>query len=119
MDWAGLQLTKDSNGNYQFGSPLAPVSPRLWNLAVDSTYAMPAGNALVADARQSMLWDRQALNIEVSREDVDNFRRNMVTILVEERIGLSVFATAAFAYGPLVKAVVPGGATKTTSKTSA
>lgn len=112
LDWAALQLLKDGNGAYLFGSPLAPVSPRLWNLDVASTYAMPQGNALVGDGRQAMVWDRQALTVEVSREDSDNFRRNMVTILVEERLGLSVFAQGAFAYGPLAKAAAPG-ATKT------
>ncbi len=107
MDWAALQLQKSANGEYLFGSPLAPITPRLWNLDVSSTYAMPQGNALVGDGRQSMVWDRQALTVEVSREDSDNFRRNMVTILVEERLGLSVFAQGAFAYGPLSKAVTP------------
>lgn len=109
LDWATLQLSKDANGNYQFGSPLAPVSPRLWNLGVDSTYAMPQGNALVGDARQAMVWDRQSVTVEVSREDRDNFVKNMVTILVEERLGLSVFAPAAFQYGPIKAAAAPGG----------
>jgi HK97 family phage major capsid protein len=112
LDWAALQLLKDGNGGYLFGSPLAPVSPRLWNLDVSATYAMPQGNALVGDGRQAMVWDRQALTVEVSREDSDNFRRNMVTILVEERLGLSVFAQGAFAYGPLAKAVTPPASKK-------
>ncbi|MFM0224163.1 phage major capsid protein [Paraburkholderia dipogonis] len=107
LDWAALQLTKSVNGEYLFGSPLAPVSPRLWNIDAAATYAMPQGNALVGDGRQAMVWDRQALTVEVSREDSDNFRRNMVTILVEERLGLSVFAQGAFAYGPISKAVTP------------
>ena len=64
---------------------------------------------LVGDGRQAMVWDRQALTVEVSREDSDNFRRNMVTILVEERLGLSVFAQGAFAYGPLGKVTPPAG----------
>jgi HK97 family phage major capsid protein len=112
LDWAALQLQKSANGEYLFGSPLAPITPRLWNLDVSATYAMPQGNALVGDGRQAMVWDRQALTVEVSREDSDNFRRNMVTILVEERLGLSVFAQGAFAYGPLGKAVTPPATSK-------
>jgi HK97 family phage major capsid protein len=112
LDWAALQLAKDANGNYQFGSPLAPITPRLWNLDIASTYAMPQGNALVGDARQSMVWDRQSLTVEVSREDRDNFVKNMVTILVEERIGLSVFAKGAFAYGPIAYTAPPVGKSK-------
>jgi HK97 family phage major capsid protein len=101
LDWATLQLMKNAQGNYLFGSPLAPIAPRLWNLNVAETYAMPQGNFLVGDSRQAMVWDRQQISVEVSREDRDNFVKNMVTILVEERLALSVYADAAFAYGAL------------------
>jgi HK97 family phage major capsid protein len=112
MDWAALQLSKDKNGEYLFGSPLAPVTQRLWNLDVAATYAMPLGNALVGDARQSMVWDRQSVTVEVSREDRDNFVKNMVTILVEERVALSVFSKPAFAYGALLAPTLPLAAGK-------
>jgi hypothetical protein len=56
-----------------------------------------------------MIWDRQSITVEVSREDRDNFVKNMVTILVEERLGLSAFAPAAFQYGPIKAAAAPGG----------
>ncbi|HEY2023566.1 phage major capsid protein [Paraburkholderia sp.] len=111
LDWATIQLMKNEQGSYLFGTPLAPVSPRLWNMNIASTYAMPQGQFLTGDARQAMVWDRQAVNVEVSREDVDNFRRNMVTILVEERLGLSVFSQLAFATGSLTVAA-PGSETK-------
>ncbi|OYD64844.1 UNVERIFIED_ORG: HK97 family phage major capsid protein [Burkholderia sp. CF145] len=112
LDWASIQLMKNNMGEYLFGSPLAPVTQRLWNMNIDASYAIAQGSFLVGDARQAMVWDRQSINIEVSREDVDNFRRNMVTILVEERLGLSVFAADAFAKGALV---APGPLTTTTS----
>jgi len=107
LDWASIQLLKNAQGEYLFGSPLAPITPRLWNMNIDASYAMAQGQFLVGDARQAMVWDRQSINLEVSREDVDNFRRNMVTILVEERLGLSVFAQSAFATGPLLAPTVP------------
>jgi HK97 family phage major capsid protein len=107
LDWASIQLLKNAQGEYLFGSPLAPITPRLWNMNIDASYAMPQGVFLTGDSRQAMVWDRQSINLEVSREDVDNFRRNMVTILVEERIGLSVFSPAAFAYGALVAPTTP------------
>jgi hypothetical protein len=104
MDWAGVQLLKNGQGDYLFGSPLAPIAPRVWNMAVSESWNVPPGRFLVGDARQAMIWDRQQLTVEVSREDVDNFRRNMVTILVEERLALSVFAELAFAQGGLEEA---------------
>lgn len=108
LDWATLQLMKNGQGNYLFGSPLAPIAPRLWNLNVAETYALPQGNFLVGDSRQAMVWDRQQISVEVSREDRDNFVKNMVTILVEERLAFSVYADAAFAYSALTAAAQPG-----------
>ena len=37
--------------------------------------------------------------IELSREDSDNFRRNMVTILTEERLALTVYRPQALIKG--------------------
>lgn len=105
-DWATLQLTKTPDGIYLFGTPMTPASPNIWGLPVISSNAMTAGQFLLGDRNQAMVWDRQQTTVEVSREDVDNFRRNMVTILVEERLALSVFAPQAWEYGPLAGGVV-------------
>jgi HK97 family phage major capsid protein len=45
------------------------------------------------------LFDREEAQILVSTENQDNFIRNMVTILCEERLGLAVTRPAAFVYG--------------------
>jgi HK97 family phage major capsid protein len=108
QDWASMQLLKSQQGEYLFGSPFAPVAPRLWDLDIVSTQSIPLGQFLVGDGMEAMIWDRQQVSVEVSREDSDNFRRNMVTILVEERLTTSVYAQAAWRYGPLVLA--SGGA---------
>ncbi|TCK37978.1 HK97 family phage major capsid protein [Paraburkholderia sp. BL8N3] len=123
LDWVFMQLSKNANGEYLFGSPLAPVTPRLWNMNIAESYAMPAGQFVVGDARQSMVWDRQQVTVEVSREDRDNFVKNMVTILVETRLALSVYAVPAFVKGSF-PVPVPGeppvedggGATRKSSK---
>ena len=63
-----------------------------------------ANNFLVGDfPTAAMVYDRQEATIEISREDGDNFRKNMVTILVEERLGLAVDATSALVYGPFTE----------------
>jgi HK97 family phage major capsid protein len=116
MDWASMQLLKANTGEYLFGNPFSPVPPRVWNLGIVETNSIPEGNFLVGDGTQAMIWDRQQVSVEVSREDADNFRRNMVTILVEERLTTSVYAAGAWQYGPLV--VAGGAAAAAVAKTA-
>jgi HK97 family phage major capsid protein len=47
------------------------------------------------------IWDRDSATVEISREHDDFFTKNLVAILVEERIGLTVFRSDAFVYGGL------------------
>jgi hypothetical protein len=51
-----------------------------------------------------MIWDRNDATIEVSREHASFFIQNMAAILVEERLGLTVFRSEALIYGGF-----PGG----------
>jgi len=55
---------------------------------------MIAGSFLVGNP-EGDLYDRMAARVEVSTEDADNFRKNLVTVLAEERIGLAVKAPIA------------------------
>lgn len=99
-DWAGIETTKDSAGNYIVGDPSSVMQPRLWGLPVVSTQAMSSGNFLVGAFRMgAQIFDRQDARVEVSTEDSDNFRRNLVTILAEERLALAVYRPEAFVKG--------------------
>jgi len=58
---------------------------------------MTAGKFLVGNFQKATLYDRWQVRVEVSTEDSDNFRKNLVTVLAEEeRIGLAVKNAAAF-----------------------
>jgi HK97 family phage major capsid protein len=101
-DWEAVELTKDSQGRYIFANPQSNAAPALWSRPVVATNSMPAGSFLCANLSQAaQIWDRQAMSVEASREDSDNFRRNMVTLLAEERIGLAVYRPAALITGAL------------------
>lgn len=43
--------------------------------------------------------------VEVSTEDADNFRKNLVTVLAEERIGLAAKRPEAFTKGTYAAAI--------------
>jgi HK97 family phage major capsid protein len=99
-DWTNIELTKTDDGAYLFSNPTSIVSPRLWGLPVVATQAMTVDKFLVgAFNTAAQIFDRWDAEILVSTEDSDNFRKNLVTILCEERLALAVYRPEAFIYG--------------------
>ena len=47
----------------------------------------------------AQIWDREDATVEVSREHASFFIQNMVAVLCEERLALSVYRPSAFVYG--------------------
>lgn len=100
IDWAAIELTKTTDNQYLFASPTGLAVPGLWGRPVVATQAMDAGDYLVGSFQQGAQgWDREDVSVTVSTEDRDNFVKNMVTILCEERVGLSVYRPEAFVKG--------------------
>jgi len=104
-DWQTIQLIKEtgsgiSSGQYIFSSPQAAGVPQLWGLPVVETHAMAAGQFLVGAFNVgAQIWDREDATVEVSREHASFFIQNMVAVLCEERLALSVYRPSAFVYG--------------------
>jgi HK97 family phage major capsid protein len=72
---------------------------------------MLAGNSLPANFETgATIYDRMKARIEISTRDSDNFRKNLVTVLAEERIGLGVKAPTAFVKGDFASALTDLGA---------
>lgn len=100
IDWARIELTKDAEGRYIFAQPQNSATPMLWSRPVVSTQAMDQDDFLAGAFRLgAQLFDREDANVEVSTEDSDNFRRNLVTIRAEERLVLAVYRPEAFVFG--------------------
>ncbi len=99
-DWLRLQGLKDSEGRYIGSGPMGTTMPSAWGLDVVPSGSMPAGKFLVGNfANAAVLYDRMAPVVLLSTEDRDNFVRNAVTILAEERIALAVRQPRALIYG--------------------
>lgn len=99
-DWAGIETTKDSAGAYIIGNPQDTAAPRLWGLPVVATQAMALDKFLVGSfGMGAQIFDRSDASVEISTEDSDNFRKNLVTILCEERLALAVYRPEAFVKG--------------------
>lgn len=98
-DWAEIEQSKDSQGRYLFSNPQSAAAPNLWGLPVVVTNSMTAGTFLVgAFDMACQLWDREDASIEVGLNS-DNFVKNMVTILCEERLALTIYRAAGLVGG--------------------
>lgn len=99
-DWADIELTKTGDGAYLFANPQGGVEPRLWRLPVVETQAMTVDKFLTgAFQLGAQIFDREDANVEISTEDSDNFRKNLVTIRAEERLALAVYRPESFIKG--------------------
>ena len=90
-----IQIVKDEDGNYVFGSPNAPQGPGLWNTVIVRTPAMPQGTGMVLDTSTVTVLDREQMSVVLSNSHADFFVRNLVAILGEMRAGLEVIDTSA------------------------
>jgi HK97 family phage major capsid protein len=100
IDWTEIELTKTTDNAYLFANPRGVAGPQLWGRPVVATIAMDEDDFLVGAFKMgAMGWDREDANVTVSNQDRDNFVKNMVTILCEERVGLTVFRPEAFVKG--------------------
>lgn len=102
QDWYDIDVRKvgAADDRYVVGNPRAFSTPTLWGIPVVVTNAMTSGTCLVgAFAMGAEIKDREQSSIEVSRENSDNFVKNMVTVLAEERLALVVYRTESFITG--------------------
>lgn len=100
-DWARVELTKDTTGQYLWANPMRVGAPALWGLPVVPTeITAMLGKALVGAFRDgAQIYDREEINVEVATENNDDFEKNMITIRCEERVALATFRPEAFIYG--------------------
>ena len=102
-DWRKMTGQKDGEGRYlSAASPFGATDPRLWNLPVVATNAMPSGEFLTgAFGEAAQIFDRLDVEVLISTENDDDFEKNMATIRIEERLALAVFRPEAFVTGDL------------------
>lgn len=100
-DWARVETTKDTTGRYIIGNPQGTIAPTLWGLPVVATQAISVDKFLTGAFRLgAQVFDRWDARVEVGYVN-DDFTKNLVTILAEERLALAVYRPEAFIYGDL------------------
>ena len=107
IDWTTIELAKDNEARYIIGNPQSTATPTLWSLPVVQTQAMGVGKFLTgAFDLGAQIFDAETASIEVGFEN-DDFTRNLVTILCEERLALAVYRPQSFVYGTLAADTTP------------
>lgn len=100
IDWANIELLKDADGRYIIGNPQGTAAPTLWGLPVVATQAMEVDKFLTgAFMLGAQVFDRWQARVEIATENEDDFVKNLVTMLCEERLALAVYRPEAFIYG--------------------
>ena len=93
-------MTKSTDGQYIIGVPQSGTTPTLWGLPVVQTQAIAVGKFLTgAFSMGAQIFDRWASRVEVATENEDDFVKNLVTILCEERLALAVYRPESFIFG--------------------
>ena len=104
-DWHAISLLKDTDGRYIFGGPAAFAAKVMWGLPVVATKAQAQGTFTVGGFDlASQIWDRMDATIEISNQDRDNFVKNMLTILCEERLAVTHYRPTAIIKGTFTPA---------------
>lgn len=108
-DWGALAMLKNSQGMYMFSNPIAyNAAANIWGTRLVFSANMAAGSFLTGAFRgNSLILDREEVNVRVAEQSEDDFIKNMLTILVEERLVLLILRTDAFEKG--VKPVLMEG----------
>lgn len=96
-DKEDIDLAKGSNNHYIWVNVAVGGQNKIWGVPIIETTAMNEGEALLgAFGIGAWLWDREQASVRIAEQHEDFFIKNMVAILAEERLALTVFRPEAF-----------------------
>ena len=104
-DYQTLRLAKDANHQYygggyfyaQYGQGGIIEQPPIWGLRTVVSGAVPAGTALVGAFKLGAeVLKKGGVQVTFANQNEDDFIKNLITILIEERIALAVRRPEAF-----------------------
>lgn len=101
LDWETIELTQDNEARFYYQGPAMLAQPKLWGLPVVECEGIAQGQAIVADFKLAILWDRMETMIAMSNQHSDFFVRNLVAILAEMRAAFGVIRPKAFVIADL------------------
>ncbi len=103
-DYYTIQTTKDADGSYVKNDLVTTNGGQLFiaGIPVFRNTALSVGEYVVGDwLNASQIFDRVGVNIRFYEQDKDNVRKNLVTVVAEERLAFPIFYPDAYVYGTL------------------
>ena len=102
VDDEALDLLQDGNSRYYGNGPFGAPGPKtIWGLPRLVSESVPVGQAIVADWKQAVLWDREQTSILITEAHKDWFARNLVAVRAEMRAGFGLLRPAGFCIADL------------------
>lgn len=104
-DYELVRLGIDGNSQYYGGGPFTgaygndgfSLQPGLWTLPTVVTPAIAQGTVLVGAFRTgAQVFRKGGVRLESTNSNEDDFKKNLVALRVEERVGLAVYYPTAF-----------------------
>lgn len=102
--YAYYEMLQIVDSNRAYTAPVAGIvfandTLRFAGVPVYQSTAMATNSFCVGDWMEADFLTRSGITVDLSREDADNFTKNLVTVRVEERVGLAVYRPTSFIYG--------------------
>lgn len=95
-----IALLKSTANEYLRQQIYTGLTPQIMGVNITANTAVTAGKFMVANlAQATQLWVRENLSVEFSRDDSDNFTKNLVTVRVQERVALTNYLPNAIVQG--------------------
>lgn len=104
-DWTIMYNSKSTTGEYLRGLAFDNVSGNLTLLGMPiyKSTAVTLGDYFIGDwANGAMIMDRMGLNVRFSDQNNDNFEKNIITIVAEERLAFPIFRADSFIKGTIL-----------------
>lgn len=102
VDWWNVMKLKDTQNRYLFVDPANMATPRIWGKPVVASQSQTQGQFTAGAFNMgAQIWDREDATVRISEHHANFFVQNMVAILAEERVAMTVYRTTAFVYGAI------------------
>lgn len=105
-DYQNIRLRKDTNGQYygggffagEYGNGGIMAQPPIWGLRTVVTSAVAVGTCYVGAFKLggSIVRKNAGVTVDIANQNEDDFIKNLITVLIEERLALAVRRPACF-----------------------